>query len=311
MIIRLENTTSAAVASRLVTVREEGGVVALGRVLTLIVLAHGPDNVEEAIEVTNAASREHPSRVIVVNTRPPAGADGLDAEIRVGGDAGASEVIVLHPRGAAAVDQDTLVTPLLLSDTPIVAFWFGRTPHRPATEPVGRMAQRRITDIISGITDDPATSREARLSLALLGSNYAPGDTDLSWARITLWRALIASVLDLEDTPLESIDVEGAQDRPSMHLLAGWIRSRMEVPVNFHDSGSIHITRVDLNFANGTVRIARPLESTAATISRPGRPDQRTNLPPRTTTDCLMEELRRLDADEVYAAALARAVEAL
>ncbi|NCD18669.1 MAG: OpcA protein [Actinobacteria bacterium] len=311
MIIRLENTTSAAVAARLVTVREEGGVVALGRVLTLIVLAHGTEKVEEAIEITNAASREHPSRVIVVNTRAPAGRDGLDAEIRVGGDAGASEVVVLHPRGAAAVDQDTLVTPLLLPDTPIVAFWVGRTPHKPAAEPVGRMAQRRITDIISGITDDPATSREARLSLALLGANYAPGDTDLSWARITLWRALIASVLDLEATDLESIDVEGAQDRPSMHLLAGWIRSRLGVPVRFHDSGGIHITRVDLNLPDGTIRIARPTDATAATISRAGKPDQRTNLPPRTTTDCLMEELRRLDADEVYAEALARAVEEL
>ena len=311
MIIRLEDTTSAAVASRLVTVREEGGVVALGRVLTLIVLAHGPEKVEEAIEVTNAASREHPSRVIVVNTRPPAGADGLDAEIRVGGDAGASEVVVLHPRGAAAVDQDTLVTPLLLPDTPIVAFWFGRTPHRPAAEPVGRMAQRRITDIISGITDDPATSREARLSLALLGANYSPGDTDLSWARITLWRSLIAALLEIEDSPLESIDVEGAQDRPSMHLLAGWITSRVGVPVRFHDSGGIHITRVDLTFASGRVRISRPLDSAAATSSRAGRPDQRMNLPPRTTTDCLMEGLGRLDAHEVYAAALQHAVAAL
>ena len=35
------------------------------------------------------------------------------------------------------------------------------------------------------------------------------------------------------------------------------------------------------------------------------------NLPPRTTTDCLMEELRRLDADEVYADALQHAVAAL
>lgn len=311
MIIRLENTTSAAVGSRLVTVREEGGVVALGRVLTLIVLAHGSQWVEEAITLTNAASREHPSRVIVINTRPLPGDDGLDAEIRVGGDAGASEVIVLHPRGAAAADQDTLVTPLLLPDTPIVAFWLGRTPHNPSAEPVGRMAQRRITDIISSITDDPVTSREARLSLALLGANYAPGDTDLSWARITLWRALIASVLDLADSPLTSIDVEGAADRPSMHLLAGWIRSRLDVPVRFHDAGAIHITRVDLTFPDGIIRIARPLDSTAATISRVGRPDQRVNLPPRTTTDCLMEELRRLDADEIYAAALARAVEAL
>ena len=127
----------------------------------------------------------------------------------------------------------------------------------------------------------------------------------------TLWRSLIAALLEIEDSPLESIDVEGAQDRPSMHLLAGWITSRVGVPVRFHDSGGIHITRVDLTFASGRVRISRPLDSAAATISRAGRPDQRMNLPPRTTTDCLMEELRRLDADEVYADALQHAVAAL
>ena len=38
MIIPLESVTATQIASRLVQVREEGGVVALGRVLTLIVM---------------------------------------------------------------------------------------------------------------------------------------------------------------------------------------------------------------------------------------------------------------------------------
>lgn len=310
MIFRLENTTSAEVASRLVIVREEGGVVALGRVLTLIVLAFGKSNVDAAIEVTNAASREHPSRVIIIDTAGGVGADGLDAEILVGGDAGASEVVVLHPRGAAAVDQDTLVTPLLLPDTPIVAYWVGSTPHNPSGEPVGRMAQRRITDIVSGITDS-ASSDEARTCFRALGENYRPGDTDLSWARITLWRALIASSLEQEAGELQSVEVHGAPDRPSMYLLAGWLGSRLGVPVHVHDANSTHITRVNLNLPSGTISIHRPDGSAVAAILRAGRPDQRTNLPARTVKDCLMEDLRRLDADDTYAAALAHAVRTL
>jgi glucose-6-phosphate dehydrogenase assembly protein OpcA len=44
----------------------------------------------------------------------------LDAEIRVGGDAGASEVIILRAYGEAGSDQLGLVTGLLLPDTPVV-----------------------------------------------------------------------------------------------------------------------------------------------------------------------------------------------
>lgn len=310
MIIELKDTTSSRVASRLVLVREEGGVVALGRVLTLIVLANGRENVEKAIATANVASREHPSRVIVINTATSGDADGLDAEIRVGGDAGASEVVVLHPRGGAVVDQDTLVTPLLLPDTPIVAYWVGATPENPSAEPVGRMAQRRITDLISAITDTES-SHKARDCFAALGANYRPGDTDLSWARITTWRALIAAELDGASSALQSIEVYGAPDRPSMYLLGGWLRARLGIPVHVHESSRIHITELDLNFADGPVRITRPEGEIVATIARVGHPDERTNLPPRTDTDCLMEELRRLDPDETYAAALAHAVRSL
>src|SRR5690606_31460140 len=59
VIIDLNETTVSKVAKKLVSVREEGGAVALGRVLTLIIKSDGRP-VEEAIEAANDASREHP-----------------------------------------------------------------------------------------------------------------------------------------------------------------------------------------------------------------------------------------------------------
>ena len=108
MIVDLPNTTTSKISKALVRIREEGGAVALGRVLTLIIsstLGHE----EEAIAAANDASREHPMRVIVVSTQIPNAGDPepvarVDAEIRVGGDAGASEVIVLRVYGEAASD---------------------------------------------------------------------------------------------------------------------------------------------------------------------------------------------------------------
>ena len=92
MIVDLPDTTVSKIARSLVSVREEGGAVALGRVLTLVIVTtHGLQ--EEAIEAANDASREHPMRVLVVSTSPTPTDDEarVDAQIRVGGDAGDEE----------------------------------------------------------------------------------------------------------------------------------------------------------------------------------------------------------------------------
>jgi glucose-6-phosphate dehydrogenase assembly protein OpcA len=99
VIVDLPDTTTSAVSKALVKIREEGGAVALGRVLTLVIVTPLGEE-EEAIEAANDASREHPMRVIVLSRkaeRPADEAPRLDGQIRVGGDAGASEVIVLCP----------------------------------------------------------------------------------------------------------------------------------------------------------------------------------------------------------------------
>ncbi len=54
MIIDLPETTTNAVNKRLVKLRDEGGAVALGRVLTLVVLAEEAD-VEDAVAAANGA----------------------------------------------------------------------------------------------------------------------------------------------------------------------------------------------------------------------------------------------------------------
>src|SRR4051794_1679097 len=91
----MPDTSTGAVARKLVEMRETGGAVALGRGMTLIIVADdGP--AEEAIRAANEASREHPCRVIVVVRGHKRGSSRLDAQVRVGGDAGASEVIVLR-----------------------------------------------------------------------------------------------------------------------------------------------------------------------------------------------------------------------
>ncbi|GAA4424618.1 glucose-6-phosphate dehydrogenase assembly protein OpcA [Georgenia halophila] len=293
MIVTLRNTNAAEVGSRLVSLRDEGGAVALGRVLTLVVQPDDDESTERAIRTANGASHEHPMRVIVVLPDDADREAGLDAEIRVGGHAGASEVVVLRPRGGAGASPGTLVMALLLPDAPIVAWWPSTPPARPSADAIGAMAQRRITE--SRRTPDPVRTLHA------LCQGYAPGDTDLAWGALTLWRGLLAAAVD--ESPSEQITaarVSGEAGNPSVELLAAWLRVSLGCVVSVDYVGNDAMREVVLERPSGAIRLVRPAGSTVATLTRPHRPDQPVNLPRRNTETTLIEELRRLDPDRTY-----------
>lgn len=297
MIIDLPSTTTSQVNSKLVQLREEGGAVTLGRVLTLVIVTDDGTKTEAAVDAANDASREHPCRVIVVARGARKAAPRLDAQIRVGGDAGASEVIVLRLYGELANEGASCVVPLLLPDTPVVAWWPHESPAVPAEDPIGQLAQRRITD--AAAEKNPIRALEQRRT------SYTPGDTDLAWTRLTLWRAMLASAFDLP--PYEKVtdaEVSGESDSPSTDLLAAWLAGCLKVPVRrskaTHGEG---IVDVRLERRSGGVSLTRP-DGKVGTLRQPGQPERRVALQRREVRDCLAEELRRLDPDEVYETAL-------
>ncbi|MBX3103926.1 MAG: glucose-6-phosphate dehydrogenase assembly protein OpcA [Cryobacterium sp.] len=306
MIIELPDTTTGAISRELVRVRQEGGAVALGRVLTLVIAtSHGAE--EEAILAANDASREHPMRVIVLSkaTEVTSERSRLDAQIRVGGDAGASEVVVLRAHGEAAKHEEGLVTGLLLADAPIVAWWPQFPPTTSSSSPIGRMAQLRITDA--------ASQPDPQAFLHQLADSYSPGDTDFAWTRLTLWRAQLAATLD--QPPYETVnlvEVAGAKDSPSTLLLAAWLKLQLgvEVKQTFVDSHSLGggIFWVKLHRDSGVIELRRS-QPGVVSLSQPGQPLQNISMPRRSLRDCLAEELRRLDPDEMYGQVLRKGLE--
>ncbi len=306
MIVDIPETTTSAISKALVKLRDEGGAVALGRVLTLIIstsLGHE----EEAIEAANDASREHPMRVIVLSSAEDdevrtSENSKLDAQIRVGGDAGASEVIVLRAHGDTAHDVESLVMGLLLPDAPVVAWWPGVAPEVTCTSPLGRIAQRRITDA--------SAQADPKKALRHLAKTYSPGDTDFAWTRLTLWRAQLAAVLDQPPyEPITAVSVSGATDSPSTVLLAAWLRLQLDVPVEHgltaRAANSSGIHRVTLARRSGIVDLERAIP-TVATLIQPNQPTHSIALPRRSLRDCLAEELRRLDPDDLYGDVISR-----
>lgn len=294
MIIDLPDTDTGAINKKIQALREEGGAITLGRVLTLVIAPDTEAVLEESIDAANAASREHPCRVIVVAPGDRLASKArLDAQVRVGSDAGANEVVVLRLSGPLANHASSVVMPFLLPDTPVVTWWPDIAPPVPAEDPLGRLALRRITDATNGT--DPLASIKGRLQ------GYTPGDTDLAWSRITYWRALLTAAVD--QSPFEDIKsavVSGLETEPALDVLAGWLASRIDGPVQ----RAVGELKVELVRETETITLSRPQEGVTAKITRTARPEALVPLARRETRECLAEDMRRLDADEIYFEAL-------
>nr|WP_277628162.1 glucose-6-phosphate dehydrogenase assembly protein OpcA [Arsenicicoccus dermatophilus] len=253
---------------------------------------------EDAIASAITASHEHPCRIVALVHVDERGSSRVDGQIRVGGDAAASEVIVLRLHGEVNAQGHALVLPLLLADSPVVGWWPGIAPEDLAADPVGELCHRRIND--SAVAKDPYAELERR------AENYSDGDTDLAWSRITSWRALLAAALDVR--PYETITgavVSGGVDSSATDLLAAWLAQALDVPVTrARTPAGSGLISVRLERPSGPLDLVRPEGTTLATLSHPLQPVRRIELKRRSDADCLTDELRRLDADEVYEEAL-------
>ncbi|MBO0821524.1 MAG: glucose-6-phosphate dehydrogenase assembly protein OpcA [Nocardiopsaceae bacterium] len=295
MTIDLTDTTTGAIAHAITESRRRLGGQTTGMVLTLIIVTDEAAQYD-AIRAANQAAREHPMRILAIITRKPKAESRLDAEIRVG-ESSPGETIVLRMYGPLGQHADSIAAPLLVPDVPVVTWWPENAPGVPSAQPLGALAQRRVTD--SAAEEAP---REALTGLARV---YQPGDTDFGWTRATSWRSLLAATLDQPHPPLQAAEVSAEADNPSGDLIAAWLDLRLAVPVKRTASAGPGVTGVTFTTSDGDISISRP-DGRTATLSWPGRPDRTVALHRRETAELLAEELRRLDPDEVYAETLQR-----
>ncbi|MFF7049246.1 glucose-6-phosphate dehydrogenase assembly protein OpcA [Streptomyces griseorubiginosus] len=295
----LTDTTASKINKALVKGRRAIGTPAVGMVLTLVIVTD-EENAYDALKAANDASREHPSRTLVVIKRVSRSPrdrtqSRLDAEVRVGADAGTGETVVLRLYGEVADHAQSVVLPLLLPDAPVVVWWPVDAPLDPAGDPLGALAQRRVTDTYS--SEQPVRELTAR------AGTYKPGDTDLSWTRITPWRSMLAAALDQVSVEVKAVEVEGEEFNPSCELLAMWLADRLDVPVRRSLSSGPGLTAVRMETSNGPITLDRA-DGSLATLSIDGQPDRAVALKRRDTAELIAEELRRLDPDDTYASAL-------
>jgi glucose-6-phosphate dehydrogenase assembly protein OpcA len=288
--IELTDTNSSQIAAAFVRARIGAGSPAMGMVMTLIIVVD-EDDATDAMEVARLATREHPARVLGVVLGDARGHARIHAQVGIGGG-WTGETALIRLKGEVVKHSESVVLPLLLPDSPVAIWWPTDAPDDPAADPLGALAQRRITDAA-------ASTKGKKRAMKTLCATYTKGNTDLAWTRLTPWRALLAAALDQQPLKVRRASVAAERISPSADLLRAWLSDRLHVPVEGTTSAGPGITEVVMDTREGPIRISRR-DGKLATFSSPGRPDRPVALKRRELPALLAEELRRLDEDDIY-----------
>jgi hypothetical protein len=239
-----------------------------------------PEWEQQALDTLAGLAERHPSRTIVLLPQPEADEDGIDATLSLRAFTLpestrqiCTEVIELRLRGRRGEAPASIVAPLLIADLPVFLRWRGLPPfgERPFEELVDEV-DRVIVD-----STEWAGLPEAYRQLA--GIFERTGVSDIAWARTSRWRRQLASLWP-GIAEVRKIRVHGTEAQA--HLLAGWLRSRLEHPVELEHEHSDRLIGVDID--------GEPAPFP------PGDPPQ--------ASDVLSDELERYTRDPVYEAAV-------
>ena len=294
--IELTDTNSAEIAAQFVRGRMRAGSPAMGMVMTLIIVV-AEEDAETAMGAARQASHEHPARVLGVILGDGRGAAQVNAQVMIG-QGWTGETALIRLKGEVVKHPESVVLPLLLPDSPVVAWWPSDHPTDPASDPLGRLATRRITDTAF-------VSRGKVKAMREQCEMYSPGNTDLAWTRITPWRALLAAALDQQPLKVKQVTVTAERISPSADLLLAWLCDRLRVPAERRNSKGPGITQVVMETTEGPITVTRS-DGKLAIFSSPERPDRPVALKRRELPGLLAEELRWSDEDDIYAATAKR-----
>lgn len=292
MITQLTNTTSREIMSTLLNERRALGP-ASGMVFTLIVVTP-PQHLVTAFSAALEAGRAHPSRIIVLSVSD-SDESGVDADLHFG-ESIPGDLMVLRFKGDLVAHADSVVLPLLLPDSPTVVWWPYKAPADLSKDPIGSLATRRVTD--AATAPDPVAELHRR------ANSHVPGNTDLTWTRLTPWRALLAAALDQYRCAPTGVEIESEADSATAALLASWLQLRLGVPVSIQTSEGPSITAVRLKTQSGDVAIVRE-DGFMASYIVPEQVNRSVALKRRGVTQLITEELQRMDPDEVFDEVLA------
>jgi glucose-6-phosphate dehydrogenase assembly protein OpcA len=254
---------------------DEGSGQPMQRTSVMTHLAWVPEQwVEAAEDVLAGLAERHPSRTIVLVPEPEAD-DGLEASVEVdcypvGEDRKVSmETIRLKLCGRRCQAPASVVAPLLLPDLPVFLRWRGLPPF-------GAQPFEQLLDTVDRLIVDSTEWPDLPAPYERLAEIFdRVAVSDIAWARTSRWRPQLASLWPgiAEVSRLKVVGTEA-----QAHLLAGWLRSRLDRKLELEHEPADRLTAVELD----------------------GEPAPFPPGDPPAPADLLSDELERFARDRVY-----------
>jgi hypothetical protein len=237
-----------------------------------------PEWQERSRETLAGMAERHPSRTLLLFPQED-DRDALDAELSLECYTMpelerhvCSEVIELRLCGQVAQAPASVILPLVLPDLPVFLRWRGQPPF-------GDAVFEQLVDVVDRLVVDSREWPGAPSCYAKLVEIFdRVAVSDIVWARTLRWRRAIA---ELPSAPGgRQLRVRGPLQEAS--LLGGWLRSRLEKPIELDHAPADRIELIELDGQEVRAREERPSPS-----------------------DLLSGELDRFSRDPVYEAAVA------
>jgi glucose-6-phosphate dehydrogenase assembly protein OpcA len=223
---------------------EDHGVIR-SSIQNLLVYVPQTSVAAEVDELLIDITASHPSRAILMVIDQNATEPRLEAQVtsRCTLPMGSSkqvccEQVTITASGAVVAEVPSAVTPLLLSDLPVYLWW------RAVPRIEDKTLFRKLADISDRVIIDSALFNDPFGDLVSMATvlHETPRWTaisDLNWARLTAWRALLAGFYDIADyrpllNRLKQVTIRygpSATDADAIPtralLLGGWLASRL------------------------------------------------------------------------------------
>ncbi|HZM90907.1 MAG TPA: glucose-6-phosphate dehydrogenase assembly protein OpcA [Blastocatellia bacterium] len=229
---------------------EEDGGVTRASMFNLLVYVPSPAEAAKLDDMLTDITAARPCRAILIVADADAPEELITAEVTsrctlpsASSKQVCCEQVTITAGGAQADEVPSAVAPLLLSDLPVYLWWHA----------VPRLADkalfRRLVDLSDRVVIDSANFKDQETDLASMAAvlNDTPRWTalsDLNWARLTAWRALLAGFYDISDyrphlNQLTRVTIRYAPPAGDLAiiptralLLAGWLASRLGWTIN-------------------------------------------------------------------------------
>lgn len=219
-------------------------------ILNLLVYAPKGADADLVDDMLAGITAAHPCRALLMIADPSAAEANLAAQVTsrctlptATSKQVCCEQVTINAAGSAVNDVPSAVAPLLLSDLPVYLWW------RAVPRIQDKALFQKLTDISDRVIIDSALFNDAHGDIAKMAAvlNLTPRWTaisDLNWARLTAWRALLAGFYDIAEyrSHLEQLDHVVIEYSPSTTepsaiparalLLGAWLASRLGWRVN-------------------------------------------------------------------------------